>query len=139
MCAKSREDIILYSIKKFWTQSVSKHHYLEVGGQNFWWFSCFWNSADFKSLRYLICPWIFSEKISNTLCVPLGMSNTQTLEQKRWLVATTYTELKSKKPAVSPSNVYNTLRFKGHREITRRFVYRTIKRFKESNSVSLPP
>ena len=35
--------------------------------------------------------------------------------------------------------MYNTLRFKGHREITRRFVYRTIKRFKESNSVSLPP
>ena len=60
-------------------------------------------------------------------------------EEKRWLIISKYNEYKQKDPNVKLSKIHNHLRFNGYPELKYNFVYRTITRYKRTNTASNSP
>ena len=68
-----------------------------------------------------------------------GMSFRGSTEQDRWAVITAYNKLKIKNPDVSPTKVYNHMRFNGHPRIAKTLVKQPIKRFQTTSKVCDTP
>ena len=67
------------------------------------------------------------------------MSFRQSSEETRWLVVSTYTQMKRKNPAVTPTKVWNHLKFNGHSKMKQLFVIRTLERYKSTGGVADRP
>lgn len=67
------------------------------------------------------------------------MSFRNSTEADRWLVITKFNEMKMKDEFVTASKIYNKLRFNKHKNITYKFVSRTLKRYNNTQKVSDSP
>ena len=60
-------------------------------------------------------------------------------EQQRWLIVNTHSQLKLKDENVTPTQVWNYLRFHGHAKMALKLVQRTLKRFESTGGVKDKP